>query len=164
MVDFKTARVPSSVSSIYAGTKSYSSPASSSLDKPAGTLTGKSITDIKATGQAAQTLLSQVPRNLSPAERSYFYAQQLKTTETFAQTEARLQQILGQKSASTPYTPTTEDFIVQGVAGVAGVAQQPEYQDLTRGGTQNWLGDLAKNPLVILGAVAAGYLLLRGRK
>ena len=164
MVDFKTARVPKSVSSIYASTKSYSSPASSSLDKPAGTLSGKSITDIKATGQDAQTLISQVPRDLSPAERSYFYAQQLKTTETFAQTEARLQSILSQKTASTPYTPSTQDFIVQGVAGVAGLAQQPSYPDLTRGGVQNWLGDLASNPLVILGAVAVGYLLLRGKK
>lgn len=168
MVDFRTSGVKRGGIGIYSATKSYTSPASSSLDKPAGTLSGKSITDIKATGQAAQVLISQVPRNLPPAERSYAYAQQLATTETFQQAEARLQQVLSQKSAATPYTPSVEPFIVEGVAGVAGVAKQPNYseawEDKIRGGTMNWLGDLASNPLVILGAVAAGYLLLRGKK
>jgi len=162
MVDFRTSGVKSGGLGIYSATKSYTSPASSSLDKPAGTLSGKSLQDIKATGQAAQQLLTSVPRNLPPAERSYAMAQQLYTTEVFQQTENQLSKIYGESAkqvASAGFVPA----VVQTQAPITPYASAPSFPDAT-GGVVSGLSDLFKNPLVIAGAVAVGFLLLRGRK
>jgi hypothetical protein len=161
MVDFRTSGVKSGGLGIYAATKSYTSPASSSLDKPAGTLSGKSLADIQATGQAAQQLLSSVPRNLPPAERSYALASALHTTEVFYQTETGLTKMLGDSAKAAASSGTVAAASLPAVPPQA--INVPTFPQAT-GGAVSGFADLFKNPLVIAGAVAAGFLLLRGKK
>ena len=94
MVDFRKSGVSSGGLGIYSATKTLTSPASSSLDKPAGTLSSKTSADIAQTGQIAQRLLQNVPRELNKeytsSMRSYAYTQALFNTDYLLNAEAQL--------------------------------------------------------------------------
>ena len=87
MVDFRK----SSSLGIYSATKSLSSPASSSLDKAPGTLSGRSVLQA---GQSAQALIASTPRVLTDdypaAARSYTYAGALMNQDILLGAESQL--------------------------------------------------------------------------
>lgn len=78
MVDFRSS---GGSLGIYSKTSSLRSPASSSLDKPAGTL---SQVDSQAAGQAARQVIqaAQIPSDASVASKSYSLAETLLRADT----------------------------------------------------------------------------------
>lgn len=94
MVDFRSSGVPKGGLGIYSSTKSLSSPSSSSLDKPAGTLSAKTTAGLVQAGQAAQQLITSTPRVLTDdypaAARSYTYAGALLNQDILLGAESQL--------------------------------------------------------------------------
>jgi hypothetical protein len=142
-VNYAASGVPSGGLGIFTATKSLSSPAASSLDKPAGTLSAKTSADIAQTGSAAQSLISSVSRTTPSAARSYAMSANMVTQDVFMAAQSDLlNKYLGQatplQTASLIEAAQTADQGVQRSV-TAALRKQEENKDLAGSGSSNWI-------------------------
>lgn len=166
MVDFRKSGVSKGGLGIYSATKSLTSPASSSLDKPAGTLSKKTTADLATTGAAAQQLIQNIPRELSDeytaAQRSYAYTAGLMASDVFATAQNTLlnkfiaQATPAQKQSLIEASQTGDVSI-----GLQRTIQEKVIEDNTLKAKQA-LGEGKSTPNWLPLAILGGVLLLSG--
>lgn len=155
MVDFRTSGVPKGGLGIYSATRNLQSVASSSLDKPAGTLSSKSVQQAGAEAQKLINVLGnrEVTKDTNIAERSYSYSQGLQTSDFFAVTQENL---INKFVAQA--TPQQQLQLIQ-ESGSLGIGQQKAIMEIVSEQEKSQGFDF-KNILLIGGAL----FLLSGAK
>lgn len=157
---YKRSSIPSGGIGIFSAT-SLSSPAASSLDKPAGTLSAKSTADIAAAGQAAQTLLNNIPREITKeytvGARSFAYMAGLMAADSLLKAESEL--ITKYVAQATPQQQLQllRESGKQGVGLQRAIAEriaETNQMEVTEKGEFNLpLGLLIIGALIVLGGI-----------